>query len=160
MTALWKQATVAALATCAVAGLGALMTELGIWYAGLLKPRWQPPDWLFPPAWTLIFVLAAVSGVLAWRSAPDRRAREAVIVLFALNGVLNVAWSGLFFRLYRPDLALYEVGFLWLSIALLIVVLMRWSMVASVLLVPYLAWVAFAAVLNYAVVQLNGPFDG
>ena len=89
---------------------------------------------------------------------PNRAGREWVIALFALNGFLNVTWSALFFRLKRPDWALAEVGVLWLSIVLLIVVLARYSKPAGVLLAPYLAWVAFAAMLNLAIVQLNGPF--
>jgi translocator protein len=154
----WKPILIAAFAACAVAGLGALMTDLGPWYVGLRKPGWQPPDWLFGPAWTVIFALCALAGCLAWRNAPNRAGREWVIALFALNGFLNVTWSALFFRLKRPDWALAEVGVLWLSIVLLIVVLARYSKPAGVLLAPYLAWVAFAAILNLAIVQLNGPF--
>lgn len=155
---LWKPALVAAIATIAVATLGAQMTELGPWYANLRKPPWQPPDWLFPPAWTGIFIITASAGVVAWRSAPDGPARAWVIGLFALNGALNVLWSALFFRLRRPDWALYEAVPFWLSILLLIVVLSRWSRAAGLLLAPYLAWVTFAAALNYAVVELNRPF--
>jgi translocator protein len=142
----------------AVAGLGALMADLGGWYAGLRKPAWQPPDILFGPAWTLIFGFCTLSGYLAWRNACDRSGREWIIALFALNGFLNVLWSALFFRLKRPDWALAEVGLLWLSIVLLIVVLARYSKWASLLLVPYLAWVSFAAILNLAIVRLNSPF--
>jgi translocator protein len=149
---------IAAVAAFAVAGLGALMTDLGPWYAHLRKPEWQPPDWLFGPAWTVIFALCALSGYLAWRNAPDRAGREWVIAVFALNGFLNVTWSALFFRLKRPDWALAEVALLWLSIVLLIVVVARYSRAAAALLVPYLAWVTFAAILNLAIVRLNGPF--
>lgn len=149
---------IAAAAAIAVAGLGALMTDLGSWYQSLRQPPWKPPDWLFGPAWTLIFALAAAAGVTAWRDAPDRTSREWLLVLFALNGFLNVFWSLLFFRLHRPDWALVEVVFLWLSIVLLMVVVVRYSKVAATLLAPYLAWVTFAAVLNRAVVELNVPF--
>ena len=151
---------VAALAAFAVAGLGALMTDLGPWYRSLIQPSFQPPDWAFGPAWTTIFALAAVAGVKAWRHAPDQKSREWLLVLFAMNGFLNVFWSLLYFRLHRPDWALYEVVFLWLSVLLLIVVLGRYSRPAAWLLAPYLAWVTFAGVLNYASVQLNGPFGG
>jgi tryptophan-rich sensory protein len=150
----------AAGAAVAVALLGALMTDLGPWYASLRKPEWQPPDWLFGPAWTLIFGLCAISGYLAWRNAPNRGGRDAVVALFALNGCLNVLWSALFFRLKRPDWALTESALLWLSILLMIVALARYSKAASVLLVPYLAWVSFATVLNWTVVSLNAPFAG
>ena len=156
----WKPILIAALAAAAVAVLGALMTDLGPWYVDLHKPSWQPPDWLFGPAWTLIFGLCALSGYLAWRNAPNRGGRDGVIALFALNGFLNVFWSALFFRLKRPDWALPESGLLWLSILLMIVALFRYSKAASVLLVPYLAWVLFATVLNWAVVEGNAPFSG
>lgn len=148
----------AALAAIAVAVLGGLSTDLGTWYRELRQPVWKPPDVLFAPAWTLIYALAAIAGVQAWSAARDRSSREWVLVLFAFNGFLNVLWSLLFFRLRRPDLALLEVGLLWLSIVLLIVVLGRASKQAGWLLVPYLAWVSFAAALNAAVVRLNGPF--
>jgi translocator protein len=156
----WKPIVIAAVAATAVAMLGAVTTDLGPWYMNLKKPSWQPPDWLFGPAWTLIFGLCAVSGVLAWRNAPNRGGRDGVIALFALNGFLNVLWSALFFRLKRPDWALPEAALLWLSILLMIVALARYSKMASALLAPYLAWVSFATVLNWAVVQINAPFAG
>ena len=155
-----KPMVVAALAAFFVAGLGTTVTELGSWYQSLAKPSWQPPDWLFGPAWTIIFALSAVSAATAWRDASRRETRDWIIALFALNGFLNVFWSLLFFRLKRPDWAVIEVAFLWLSILVLIIVLGRFSRRASNLLWPYLAWVTFAAALNWSVVQLNGPFGG
>ncbi|MDX1605969.1 MAG: TspO/MBR family protein [Candidatus Competibacterales bacterium] len=149
---------VALLATFAVAGLGGLLTTLGPWYYGLQQPAWKPPDWLFGPVWTTIFVLIALAGATAWIQAPDRTAQVRILAAFGLNAVLNVLWSGLFFALQRPDWALYEIGPLWLSIALLIAVVGRYSRLAAGLLLPYLGWVGFAAALNYAVVRLNGPF--
>ncbi len=142
----------------AVASLGALMTDLGPWYRNLVQPAWKPPDWAFGPAWTLIFALAAASGSKAWRAAPNAREREWLLALFALNGFLNVLWSLLYFRLHRPDWALMEVGLLWLSVLLLMVVIWRYARGASLLLAPYLVWIAFAGALNAATVQLNGPF--
>jgi translocator protein len=147
---------VAALAACAVAGFGALITDLGPWYYHLNLPRWKPPDWLFGPAWTLIFSLAAISGYLSW-TAGRRNATEArILALFTINAILNIAWSALFFRLRRPDWALLEVGLLWLSILGLIVLSARRSHLAAWLLLPYLLWVSFAGVLNLSVVRLNG----
>lgn len=154
----WKPVVAAALSASAVAALGALATDLGTWYYGLRKPAWQPPDWLFGPAWTLIFALAALAGVLYWRERANRNERLQLIAAFALNAFLNTLWSLLFFRLERPDWALGEVGFLWLSIVLLVVLLARGSRLAACLLLPYLAWVSFAALLNWKIVQLNMPF--
>jgi tryptophan-rich sensory protein len=153
-----KPVIAAALSAMAVGGLGVLTTDLGPWYYRLQKPEWQPPDWLFGPAWTLIFGLAALAGVLYWHRSANRSARLQTLAAFALNAFLNTLWSLLFFRLKRPDLALYEVGFLWLSIVLLIVLIGRGSRAASWLLAPYLAWVTFAAVLNWKITQLNAPF--
>jgi tryptophan-rich sensory protein len=143
-----------------VAGIGAWLTELSPWYYELKKPSWQPPDWLFGPAWTVILALASVSAWFAWRHAQDQDSRALVIGLFCLNGMLNVIWSPLFFKWRRPDWALLEVPLLWLSILAPIVLLAPISTAASLLLVPYLAWVSFAAVLNMTIVRLNRPFDG
>ncbi|MBC7581176.1 MAG: tryptophan-rich sensory protein [Tardiphaga sp.] len=154
----WKPVLVAAAAGIAVAALGGTLTDIGPWYQNLKKPSWQPPDWLFGPAWTTIFALAVVSAVSAWRGARDRTRREWIIGLFALNGFLNVLWSTLFFALRRPDWALLEVGFLWLAIALPMAVFWRISKTATLCLVPYLLWVTFAAYLNLTVVRLNAPF--
>ncbi len=151
----WKPIAAAAAAAAAVAVLGASATDLGPWYQALAKPWWQPPGWLFGPAWTLTYGLTAIAGIIAWNRAPDGVAREWILAAFALNGFLNVLWSVLFFRLGRPDWALVEVLVLWLSIALLIVVSGRSSRTAGWLLVPYLAWVSFAGMLNLAIVQLN-----
>ncbi len=146
----------------AAAAVGGLLTELGPWYYALKQPSWKPPDWLFGPAWTTIFACAAAAGVLAWRGADsnvDRpRRRRLIVGLFAINFACNSLWSLLFFKLHRPDWALMEVGFLWLSIAALIWVLYPLSKAAGLLLLPYLLWVTFASGLNWAIVQMNAPF--
>jgi translocator protein len=151
-------AVVAAVAAIFTGAVGATITDIGPWYQALQQPDWAPPTWLFGPAWTVIFGLCTISGVTAWLSARSRPQAESIIGLFALNGFLNLLWSFLFFRLHRPDYAALEVGILWSSIAALIVVMWRISRPAALLLLPYLAWVSFAAVLNRAIVELNGPF--
>lgn len=150
----------AALCAMVVAVLGMLSTDLGTWYAGLRRPAWQPADHWFGPAWTLIYALCALSAAEAWRAQPALRARQWLLVAWSANACLNVLWSLLFFRLRRPDWALAQVVLLWLSIVILIVLSARASRRAAWLLVPYLAWVSFAATLNRAVVELNGPFGG
>lgn len=142
----------------AVAGCGAWLTDISSWYHAIRKPSWQPPDWLFGPAWTVILGLASYSAYLAWRDAETPAGRTQIAGLFIINGLLNILWSPLFFRLRRPDLALLEVPLLWLSILALIVALASVSATASLLLVPYLAWVSFAAFLNLTIVRLNPPF--
>lgn len=149
---------VAAVLVILVLGAGGLMTSVGPWYWGLNKPSWNPPDWLFGPAWTVILGLAGWSGVLGWTAAPDDGARTLLAVLFGLNIIFHMAWSPLFFNLRRPDWALIEVPFLWLSILALMITLAPLSSFASWLLLPYLLWVAFAAFLNLTIVRLNPPF--
>jgi translocator protein len=138
--------------------VGGSITVLDEWYYSLEQPGWAPPDYMFGVIWTAIFALIAVAGVLAWEKAPTRRDVEITLGMFALNGFLNLGWSFLFFRMQRPDLALYELVGLWLSILVLIVFCGRFSRWSALLLVPYLIWVTTAGALNYQVVQLNGPF--
>lgn len=139
---------------------GGIATTIGPWYKNLRKPPWQPPDWLFGPAWTLILGLAAVSAGMAWNAAPDAGARTRVLILFGCNAFFHALWSPLFFNLRRPDWALIEVIFLWASLAALTVGLWPISAGASLLILPYLLWVSFATLLNRAIVRLNAPFDG
>ena len=151
---------VAAAAALFVAALGASATDIGPWYQGLRQPSWKPPDLLFGPVWTLIYALTAYAGVLAWRHGRDRAHRLRLMGWFALNALLNVLWSELFFKLQRPDWALAELVPFWLSIVVLIVAVAQVSHTGAWLLTPYLAWVTFAGVLNLRVVQLNAPFGG
>lgn len=150
---------VAAAAAIVILGIGGALTTLGPWYDGLRKPSWQPPGWLFAPAWTTIFALAAYAGVKSWDASSSSAEQARVIGLFTVNGVLNMLWSLLFFKLQRPDWALLEVVALWLSIVALIVGLAPLSERASVALLPYLIWVSFAAVLNRTIVRMNAPFS-
>lgn len=145
----------AGIAATVVALLGMVLTDLGPWYQALVQPAWKPSDLWFGPMWTLIYTLAAAAGVKAWMAASTRPQRRGVLAAFVLNGVLNILWSGLFFAARRPDWALIEVVFLWLSVALLMAVAGRLDPVAAWLLLPYLLWVAFAGALNLAVVRLN-----
>lgn len=137
---------------------GGLLTPIDAWYRRLRKPAWNPPNWAFGPAWTLILALWAWSAVLAWRGAVDPAEREAVLILYGVNAVCHSLWSPLFFKLKRPDWALVEVTFLWGSLLALLVAVRPISPLASWLIVPYFAWVSFAACLNAAIVRGNRPF--
>ncbi len=148
----------AVIITVFVFGLGGMTTTVGPWYRNLRKPAWNPPNWIFGPAWAIILSLTACSGVLAWINSSDPRIHLRIAVLFGINMILHMLWSPLFFYLQRPDWALIEVIFLWLSIVALIIGLGPVSSNASLLLVPYLLWVAFAAVLNLVIVRMNSPF--
>lgn len=144
----------------ATAGVGGALTDLGPWYFALKHPDWKPPDAAFGAIWTTIFTLCAISAWLAWQAADSLALRRRVAVLFGLNALLNILWSGLYFKLQRPDWALIEVVFLWLSIVALMGGLWRLSRWASALLLPYVLWVGTAAMLNLETVRLNGTFDG
>ncbi|GJE10221.1 MULTISPECIES: TspO/MBR family protein [Methylobacterium] len=154
----WGPAAVAAVAALVVAVAGGLATNTDAWYRALRVPAWKPPDWAFGPVWTVIFLLTTTAGVLAWNGDPDPAARGVLLAAYAVNGVLNIAWSVLFFRFRRPDWALAEVVALWLSIAVLVLVTGRVGLAAGLMNLPYLAWVSVAACLNLRIVRLNPPF--
>lgn len=158
--ATWGSTAAAAGWGLAVAIVGGLLTELSPWYYALRNPSWKPPDWLFGPAWSVILVLASYAAWLGWENAGSSAGRTAVVVLFIANGLLNMVWSWLFFKRRRPDHALVEVAFLWLSIAAIIAVLAPISPTGSLAMAPYLVWVSYASVLNRAIVARNRPFAG
>ena len=153
-----RPVVVATASAVAVLGIGGALTRLGPWYEQLRKPSWQPPGWVFPVVWNTIGVLTVSSAASAWKRAAPGTQRSTVVALFAANGVLNALWSGLFFTCRRPDWALLEVVPLWLSIAALIAAIAPFDPLAAMMLIPYLLWVAIAAVLNREVVRLNAPF--
>ena len=150
-------AAVATLSALVVALAGGVLTTTGPWYRALRNPAWKPPDWAFGPVWATIFALCVVSAILAWSGADEAR-RVVLLAAYAVNGVLNIAWSALFFRAERPDWAFRELVLLWLSVAAVIAATLPVSPLAALLLAPYLAWVTVAGFLNRAIVRLNGPF--
>lgn len=152
----WPAIVVAVVCALAVSATGGLLTDLGPWYQNLIQPAIKPPDWVFGPAWTLIFTLTASAGVLAWWAQTEKR--WVLVAALALNAGLNLLWSLLFFHVKRPDWSLLEVPALWLSIVALMIVCGRRRKLAGWFLVPYLTWVSLATAINYQVVQLNGPF--
>jgi tryptophan-rich sensory protein len=154
----WAPTLIAAGGVTVLATSGILLTPLGPWYFGLRKPSWQPPDWLFGPAWTTIFILEAASAVIGWHAAKGGTAEGWLIGSYVVNGIFNMLWSFLFFTRRRPDLALIEVALLWLSVLVMILVLANIAGLAWIFLLPYLLWVSFASVLNYTIVRLNAPF--
>ncbi|MEY3981461.1 MAG: hypothetical protein RLZZ281_330 [Pseudomonadota bacterium] len=153
-----RQIAVAVAWVTAVSVLGQQLTDLGPWYQALKQPEWKPPDWAFGVIWSSIFLLIVVAGVLGWRRATHPAQQVQMLALWGINSMLHVTWSLLFFTLKRPDWSMIELPFLWLSIAAIIWTLWKISRVAALLLVPYIVWVTIAGFLNYANVQLNGPF--
>jgi benzodiazapine receptor len=149
---------VAAAVVILMLGVGAWMTTIGPWYRDLRKPAWNPPNWVFGPAWTVILALAGWAGVSAWTNSNSSADRYGILILFGINVVLHMLWSPLFFNLRRPDWALIEIPFLWLSIVALMIELANFSWLSVWLLSPYLLWVTFAAFLNLTIVRINGSF--
>ena len=148
---------IAILLVLAVGGIGGAATEIGPWYLQLVKPSWQPPDWAFGPVWTLLYITTSIAGVRAWRNANPQQ-KNYFLAAVLMNCVLNVLWSVLFFKLHRPDIALMEVGALWLSVLILTILPWPYSRLSTWLMVPHLFWVSTAACLNMFTVKLNGPF--
>jgi tryptophan-rich sensory protein len=139
-----------------VAGLGGLVTDARVsdWYAQRAKPEWTPPDWVFGPVWTVLYICMAVAVWLVWRQGGIATAKVAV-ALFAAQLVLNGLWSILFFGFQQPGIAAIEIVLMWAAILATIVAFWNRSTPASLLLVPYLAWVAFAVLLNWTIWQMN-----
>ncbi len=149
---------VASLAACfLVAGLGSYWTTLGLgpWYDGLVKPSWTPPNSVFAPVWTTLYILMGFASWLVWRVRDLPGARVA-LGLYCWQLVLNLIWPGIFFAWHRLGWGFAEIALLWLSIAATVVAFARVRQVSAVLLVPYLAWVSYASALNFVLWRLNG----
>jgi len=140
-------------ANLAAASSGAIFRPGG-WYERIRKPTWRPPNWLFGPAWALLFLMIATAGWMVWREGSGD-ALTAAMNAYAVQLALNAAWSGVFFGLRRPGWALFELILLWIAIAATIVLFLPISETAAWLMTPYLAWVSFAGALNAAIWRLN-----
>lgn len=137
---------------------GSIFTPLpgSEWYYHLLnKPSWNPPDWLFPPAWSLLFLLMGIALYLVVQQRSEKTKIQGALVLFGVQLLLNLGWSAVFFGLHSPLLALVVIVALWLAIVWTIVKFRAISPLAGNLLIPYLLWVSFASFLNFTIWQLN-----
>lgn len=143
------------IALCFLPSLTGVVAQPGEWYAGLDKPWFTPPNWLFGPAWTLLYVLMGTAAWLVWREEGFAGAKVA-LGLFLVQLVLNAAWSPVFFGLHRMGWALVVIVMMAAAILATMVAFYPHSKVAAGLLVPYLGWVSFATALNLALWRLNG----
>ncbi len=123
----------------------------GSWYLALAKPWWTPPGWLFGPAWLVLYVLIAIAGWLVW----ERGGWSAALAVWCVQLGFNAAWSWLMFGQHQIGGAMLDVAALWLAIAAFIVLAWPLSQTASLLFLPYLAWVTFAGALNFTIWRLN-----
>ncbi|ASI99046.1 TspO/MBR family protein [Thermococcus celer] len=129
-------------------------SSINSWYSTINKPSFNPPNWLFAPVWTLLFILIGISFYLVWNK-DFGDIRSWVLLIYGANLALNLLWSLLFFGLRNPYLALIEIVILWFVILGNIIVFYRISRTAGLLLIPYLLWVTFASFLNYNIYILN-----
>jgi benzodiazapine receptor len=140
--------------SAAAIGGFATTSSVGGWYAEINKPSWNPPDWIFGPVWSALYLMMAIAAWLVWKSSTLESTRVA-LGWFVFHLLLNVFWSVLFFGLQQPGWAFVEIIALWISIMVAIVLFYRHSKIAAGLLVPYLCWVTFASVLNYTIWSIN-----
>ena len=129
------------------------MKNIPTWYASLNKPTFNPPDWLFGPVWTFLYILMGISFFLIWKTESD--GKTFAVAFFIVQLIMNSLWSFLFFGMKNPSFAFIEIIVLWVFILICIITFNKISPLASYLLIPYLLWVSFASVLNYSIVKLN-----
>lgn len=153
----WKAGLIAVAVVVAASLIGnaATMPAIPTWYAGLTKPSFNPPNWVFGPVWTALYAMMAYAFYRVLRAPEATPGRGAALVAFVVQIVLNALWSVAFFGMKSPALGLLVIAALWLAIVATIIAFRRVDALAAWLLAPYLAWVSFAAVLNFAVWRLN-----
>jgi tryptophan-rich sensory protein len=149
---------VVSLVACQCAGIiGSIFTTPAIptWYATLQKPSFNPPNWLFAPAWVTLYLLMGIAAFLIWRRGLGQKGVKLALVIFLVQLVLNALWSVVFFGLQSPLYGVVVIVALWVAILLTILSFFRQSTAAGALLLPYILWVSFASVLNIAILVLN-----
>ncbi len=137
--------------------IGSIFTtpSISTWYVYLQKPPINPPNWIFAPVWTTLFLLMGVAAFLVWNKGLKRKEVKIALGVFIVQLILNIFWSIIFFGLHNPFYAFFEIIILWLAILWTIITFYKISKPAAFLLLPYILWVSFAAYLNYAIFILN-----
>jgi len=140
-----------------VAGTSGFFTVTGVesWYQTIQKPSWNPPNWIFGPVWTTLYVMMGIALFLVWKEDTSTELKKIAIGLFSVQLILNFFWSFIFFGQQQPGWALIEIVALWIFILLTIFAFAQVNKTAAWLLVPYISWVSFATILNYTIWQLN-----
>lgn len=137
--------------------IGSIFTisSIPVWYEALNRPELAPPNWVFGPVWTTLFLLMGIAVFLVLKKGSEKKGVKIALGVFAVQLVLNTLWSYIFFGLQSPGGAFIEIIFLWIAILANIIVFYRISKLAAYLLIPYIAWVSFAGYLNYMIWVLN-----
>lgn len=140
-----------------VGGASGFFTVTGVesWYQTIQKPSWNPPNWVFGPVWTTLYIMMGIAFFLVWKEDTSEELKKIAIALFAVQLILNFFWSFIFFNLQQPGWALVEIIAMWFFILLTIFAFAQVNKTAAWLLVPYISWVSFATILNYSIWQLN-----
>lgn len=131
------------------------VTGVESWYQTINKPSWNPPNWVFGPVWTTLYILMGIALFLVWKADTSAELKKIAISLFAVQLVFNFFWSFIFFYLQQPGWAVLELAVMWIFILLTIFAFAQVSKTAAWLLVPYISWVSFAGILNYTIWKLN-----
>lgn len=153
----WIKLLLSILIPVGVGVLAGFFTQTGVdtWYRTIEKPSWNPPNAVFAPVWTTLYVLMGIALFLIWKSNAAQEEKRRAIIFWIGQLVLNAIWSFLFFKLHNIGLALFEIIVLWLAILITIFLFAHINKAAAWLLVPYISWVSFATILNYTIWQLN-----
>ncbi len=140
-----------------VGAIAGMFTSSGVtgWYAIANKPWFNPPNWIFAPVWTMLYILMGIALFIIWKSETDKILKQTAVTLFVIQLALNFFWSFIFFKLQQPGWAFAEIILMWVMILLTIIWFGKISSPAAWLLVPYICWVSFAAVLNFSIWKLN-----
>lgn len=149
---------ITAIAIPLVIGFGGSLfttTGPGSWYETINKPPWNPPNGIFGPVWTALYILMGIALFLVWQKEKPGKVKQTSILFFSIQLILNFFWSVIFFGEHQIGLAFFEIILLWLMIIFTIFMFARLSKPAAWLMVPYISWVSFAAILNYTIWQLN-----
>lgn len=138
-------------------GISGFFTVTGVesWYQYINKPSWNPPNWVFGPVWTTLYIMMGIGLFLVWKADASRDLKKIAMVLFGAQLLLNFFWSFIFFKLEQPGWAFAEIVVMWLFILMTIFAFAQVSKPAAWLLVPYISWVSFAAILNYTIWRMN-----
>jgi tryptophan-rich sensory protein len=156
----WRQLLLFLFLCFSVEIIGGWLTRSSVssWYPTLHKPSWNPPNWIFGPVWTILYGLMAISLWLIWlkqKEGSEQKSFQLAYILFGLQLFLNCLWSGLFFWMQNPALALIDILLLWVVLLLTIIEFHKHSPLAAFLLVPYFLWITYAVTLNAAIWNLN-----
>ena len=143
--------------TLAVGGISGFATATSInnWYVYLQKPWFNPPNYLFGPVWTILYLLMGISFFMILTTLSTAKKRTSAVAVFGIQLTLNFAWSFIFFKYHQLGWALVEIIAMWISIFTMIIVFSRINKTAAIMQIPYISWVSFATILNLAIWRLN-----